>query len=407
VNTGLIAAARSEAELAGVLAHEMSHVALRHGTQQASTAYIGQAGLGILGGLFGKNNSASQIVGTVGGLGLNTLFLQYSREDEYKADAAGAAIMAKAGYDPVAMANFLGVLRATQGSEPSKVEQFFSDHPATSDRESRIRTLSGTLAKTSAPALGNFAGVQRRLGGISTTASAQVGRLDAATAAPVVNGSIDLQIVPPSGRFVRFTHTSGFIAIDRPDNWNAYQAANGSTVSIAPEAGVAQTSDGVQHMIYGMIVSHYEPFAAPQGTGGAAYQRRSYVPIEDRTPATSSLQDATNDLVGTLIASNTYLTMVAGSTRTERIAGAPALSLELSGYSPVTCQQERVTVFTRRLSDGHVVYALAIVPAANYDEFNPTYVRMMQSLVINASAAHRSTRAAAAPGTAFRSTKRP
>ena len=55
VNRGLLEAARSEAELAGVLAHEMSHVALRHGTHQASKAYLGQAGLGILGGLLGKN----------------------------------------------------------------------------------------------------------------------------------------------------------------------------------------------------------------------------------------------------------------------------------------------------------------------------------------------------------------
>ena len=55
VNRGLVEAARSEAELAGVLAHEMSHVALRHGTHQASKAYLAQAGLGILGGLLGQN----------------------------------------------------------------------------------------------------------------------------------------------------------------------------------------------------------------------------------------------------------------------------------------------------------------------------------------------------------------
>jgi predicted Zn-dependent protease len=63
VNRGLFEAARSEAELAGVLAHEMSHVALRHGTHQASKAYLGQAGLGILGGLLGRNGgNAPQIV---------------------------------------------------------------------------------------------------------------------------------------------------------------------------------------------------------------------------------------------------------------------------------------------------------------------------------------------------------
>ena len=77
VNRGLFEAARSEAELASVLAHEMAHVALRHGTHQASKAYLGQAGLGILGGLLGKNGgNTSQIVNAVGGLGLNAALPQ-------------------------------------------------------------------------------------------------------------------------------------------------------------------------------------------------------------------------------------------------------------------------------------------------------------------------------------------
>ena len=108
VNRGLVEAARSEAELAGVLAHEMAHVALRHGTHQASKAYLGQAGLGILGGLLGKNgDNTAQIVNAVGGLGLNAVFLKFSRDAEYQADQVGAQIMAGAGYNPVAMADVL------------------------------------------------------------------------------------------------------------------------------------------------------------------------------------------------------------------------------------------------------------------------------------------------------------
>ena len=87
VNRGLLEAARSEAELASVLAHEMAHVAMRHGTHQASKAYLGQAGLGILGGLLGRNDkNTSQIVNAVGGLGLNAVFLKFSRDAEYQAD---------------------------------------------------------------------------------------------------------------------------------------------------------------------------------------------------------------------------------------------------------------------------------------------------------------------------------
>src|SRR5512145_1324532 len=144
VNRGLFEAARSEAELASVLAHEMAHVALRHGTHQASKAYLGQAGLGILGGLLGRSGSdATQIVNAVGGLGLNGLFLKFSRDAEYQADQTGATIMAAAGYDPTAMADFFGLLRAEQGRDPGKVEKFFSDHPATADRDQRIRDMAG------------------------------------------------------------------------------------------------------------------------------------------------------------------------------------------------------------------------------------------------------------------------
>ena len=146
VNRGLFEAARSEAELAGVLAHEMSHVALRHGTHQASKAYLGQAGLGILGGLLGKNGqNTSQIVNAVGGLGLNAVFLQFSRDAEYQADRLGAEIMAGAGYNPTAMASFFELLRSEQGRDPGKVDRFFSSHPPPADREARIREQARNL----------------------------------------------------------------------------------------------------------------------------------------------------------------------------------------------------------------------------------------------------------------------
>lgn len=139
VNRGLVETARNEAELAGALAHEMAHVALRHGTHQASKAYLAQSGLGILGGLLGKSTSTAKVVNAVGGVGLNVAFLKFSRDDEYQADLVGAQIMAKAGYDPLAMATLFELLRSTQSSNPGKVEQFLSDHPSSADREARIR----------------------------------------------------------------------------------------------------------------------------------------------------------------------------------------------------------------------------------------------------------------------------
>lgn len=129
VNRGLIEAASFEAELAGVRAHEIAHVALRHGTNQASKAYLAQAGFGALGGLLGKGSTAD-IMGAIGGFGLNATFMKFSRTAEEQADVVGAQMLAKVGYDPMSMADFFEKLREQSGKDPSKLEQFFSSHPA-------------------------------------------------------------------------------------------------------------------------------------------------------------------------------------------------------------------------------------------------------------------------------------
>ena len=101
VNAGAIAAAKNEGELAGVMSHEISHVSLRHGTNQATKAYIAKAGLSVLSGILGGESSdLGQIIGAVGGVGANALFLKFGRTAESQADLEGARIMAEAGYDP-------------------------------------------------------------------------------------------------------------------------------------------------------------------------------------------------------------------------------------------------------------------------------------------------------------------
>src|ERR1051325_4685796 len=92
VNRGVLDSARNEGEVAGVLAHQISHVPLRHGPHEASKAYLAQAGISILGGLLGGHvgAGAADIINAVGGLGLNALFLKYSRDLESQADVRGA-----------------------------------------------------------------------------------------------------------------------------------------------------------------------------------------------------------------------------------------------------------------------------------------------------------------------------
>src|SRR6267143_3281724 len=127
INRGTIEAADNEAQLAAVMAHETSHVALRHGTNQASKASAAQLPLGILGALLGSNSTAGAALAQLGaGFTLNSLMLKYSRTDESQADIMGTQILSDSGYDPTAMARFFEKIQA-QDTGGSRVE-FYSDH---------------------------------------------------------------------------------------------------------------------------------------------------------------------------------------------------------------------------------------------------------------------------------------
>jgi predicted Zn-dependent protease len=166
VHRGLLQAARTEGELAGVLAHEMAHVALRHGTAQVSKAYAAQLGVGALGQILGGNRRNNQVWNVIGNLGLSTLFLKFSRNAEDEADSLGARMMAEAGYNPVEMANFFDLLQAQQRRNPSSVEQFFSSHPAPANRSQHIRGEAASLGGGGSRQVGSLPSVQSRLRGL-------------------------------------------------------------------------------------------------------------------------------------------------------------------------------------------------------------------------------------------------
>jgi beta-barrel assembly-enhancing protease len=147
IQTGLFPALDNEAQLAGVMAHEMSHVILRHGTHQATKA----KGIGLVAslaeGVIGDGTMAQVLDGAIS-LGANSWMLHYSRDAESEADALGSHMMAEAGWDPNQLATFFLKLNGAGATgSASKIAQFLSDHPNPENREIAIQQEIKTLPK--------------------------------------------------------------------------------------------------------------------------------------------------------------------------------------------------------------------------------------------------------------------
>jgi predicted Zn-dependent protease len=135
VNRGAIEAADNEAQLAGVMAHELSHVALRHGTSEATKAQAAQTGVGILGAIFG-GNAGGALLTELGRFSAGGVLLRYSRAAETQADVVATQVLYDAGYDPRALAQFFEKIEAdSKGQNPP---EFFSDHPNPEHRVERV-----------------------------------------------------------------------------------------------------------------------------------------------------------------------------------------------------------------------------------------------------------------------------
>ena len=135
---GILANLNSEAELAGVMGHELGHITARHSAQQYSRAQLAQFGV-LVGGLF-----LGDLVSGVAQLGVGMLFLSFSRDNERQADQLGVEYASKAGYDGKELAGFFETLeRMNPGSDRSGLPGWFSTHPSPEDRVVAVRKEAG------------------------------------------------------------------------------------------------------------------------------------------------------------------------------------------------------------------------------------------------------------------------
>jgi beta-barrel assembly-enhancing protease len=385
INRGIIENARNEGEIAGVVAHEIAHSALRHGTHQASKAYAAQAGLQILGGLLGGKvgNNTAQILNAVGGIGLNALFLKFSRELETQADVRGAQILAASGYAPADMVSFFDQLAKV---DTSKKTTWLSHHPAPPDRQARIRKEGELLRVAAKPTtntqqLASIKTQLRRHGTAPTMQQiAQGVRPSSGSGNPpmtsgTTGGSVG-SVQAPSSSWRKFSNRSGAYEIAYPSNWRVYDSG-GFGVTIAPEGGVG-TVGGKTEVVYGLIVNHYEPF----GNTPRSYLR------DGRTTQSVTLQDAANDLIAQVRQSSPHLKVISGSGQQLRLDGKTAIAASLRGRNPNTRLDERVTLVTRALPDGHLIYMLFVTPEQDAQRYSSVLNQVVQSINVNDTHAH-------------------
>jgi predicted Zn-dependent protease len=138
VHRGVLQSATNESQVAGVLAHEIAHVAQRHAADQLTKAMIANWGLSVLGAVLGNSGGAGAAQAAAGLLA-NGAFLKFSRDDEREADEVGLQIMRRAGWDGRGMIELFEILRKEQRRDPGSVEVFFSTHPSPQDRIARLQ----------------------------------------------------------------------------------------------------------------------------------------------------------------------------------------------------------------------------------------------------------------------------
>lgn len=381
VNVGTITAASTEAELAGVMAHEMAHVYMQHGAKQAGKTQTTSLIAGIAGALFGTTTGGvlGQLAQAGIEFGAQGIILKYSRADEAQADAVGAIILYKAGYNPQALADFFQKLAAQDDAGP----QFLSDHPNPGNRELAIKqqiagwpskhyiTSSAAFEKTRREAAsvkvytaqqisqgaksGEWSRLNRQNGAVFAPPEGYAVPVSAAADPPPQSkaGSVSLRSVLPSGKM--WTTDVGPVNMQVPSNWEIRTPAEDwQDIQIAPQAGVSRNALG-----YGVALNQVHP------------QSRY-------------LAEVTSEIVRLLQRGGGDLKPV-GNPAPITVAGIDGRSVEMQSTSPFPDengkpQLERDWLVTVPRPNGWFVYFVFVAPQSQFDRFRPTFEEMLRSV---------------------------
>ena len=355
VHRGMFDAAAEEGEVVGVMAHELSHVLLRHGTANASKAQNPWLQLGQLAGAVGgavAGGGIGSMIAQGSQFGLGTLLLRYSREFEKQADLLGVQIMARAGYDPRALAHMFETIARESQASGGNGPQWMSSHPDPGNRTVYITQEAEALTLGSPANTSQFTPIKAAFSSLPPAKSMgdlARGKDDStSTAAPSV-GTPGQPVPRPSAQYKDINGGKVFQA-SVPSDWTAL--ASKTAIKVVPQNGYGQLNGQT-------IFSHGIEFGITQA-------------------GSRNLQDATNTWLKAVAEDNPRLRL-AGSQQATRISQRSAIVTPLSNPSPLG-GQELIGVYTTFLADGSLFYYLTIVQEKDAAAFQNAFQRVGESI---------------------------
>ena len=313
-------------------------------------------------------------------MGAGMLMMKYSRSDEAQADAVGAIILYRAGYNPQALADFFKTLEAQGGTGP----QFLSDHPNPGNRHDAIqkeiqgwpaeqyRTDSAAFAKVREQAeglkaysaeeiaqgakSGQWDSLNRKNGAaLKVPAGMNVAETAQANQGGGTAGTVSVNDVMPSSKFL--LADLGPLKISRPENWDVIPPQEkGQSLTIAPRAGVVSNGVG-----YGVVVNGVSP--------------------KDQQ---MTIDQVTDEIVRALQSGSSDMQTVGKATEV-KVAGVRGRTVNMQSTSPFPdakgqAQKERDKLVTIPRQDGSVIFLVFVAPESDYERLSPTFEKMLQSV---------------------------
>jgi peptidase M48-like protein len=345
VNRGMFDAAAEEGEVVGVMAHELSHVLLRHGTANMTKANNPWLQLGQIAGVVGGamvGGAAGSAIAQGSQVGLGSILLRYSRDFEKQADLLGAQIMARAGYDPRSLAHMFETIekQSKGGSGP----QWMSSHPNPGNRTVYINQEAQKLTLGEPADTSGFAGIKKAFATLPSP-----GKKGAMGDSTESVGTPGEPVPPPSSNY-RTVGGGGIFQASLPSNWAS--VGSDDSIKFVPENGYGPLNGET-------VFTHGVEFGVTKASS-------------------RDLRTATKAFIDSVSQSNPKM-RVSGEQQNVSLSQRAGLSTPLSNASPLG-GEEWVTLYTTFLANGNLFYYVTVVPAKDAKAYEVPFGRIVSTL---------------------------